>query len=278
MAKRKIITIDHKKCNGCGKCIPQCPEGAIQIIGGKARLVGESFCDGLGACIGFCPEGAITIEEREVGQYDEAKVMANILPQGGKVIKAHLEHLSSHNQQGYLREALDYLREKGIRIEGTRFNLGGKTQPCSCPGSKALDLSPGQEKKEDIIHGRKSDLGNWPLQIVLVPEGAQYLNNADLLLSADCVPFSYADFHNDLLTGKVLLVGCPKLDDAEFYQEKLTRIFKNNNIKSLTCVRMEVPCCYGLTRIVKSALENSGKDLILKEIIISIKGEKSNVQ
>lgn len=278
MAKRKIIKIDAGKCNGCGLCIPNCPEGAIQIIDGKARLISGLFCDGLGACIGHCPEGAITIEEREAEEYDERKVMANIVKQGKNVIIAHLKHLEEHNQDEYLKQAIDFLKEKNIEVpfdEGIE-HAEYKHAFSGCPGSKIMDF----RKKEETLTEKKafskgeSQLKTWPIQIMLVPPNASYLNNADLLIAADCVPFTYADFHRDLLKDKILLVGCPKLDDIEVYQEKITQILKANKIKSITYAHMEVPCCFGLVSIIKSAISESGKDIPFKEIVISIKGER----
>lgn len=280
MAKRKIIKIDEEKCNGCGLCIPNCPEGALQIIDGKARLISDLFCDGLGACIGYCPEGAITIEEREAQEYDERKVMENIVKQGKNVIKAHLEHLKQHNQSEYLKQAIGFLKEKNIEIHLEQEHLPGKHKHMSpfpeCPGSKIMDF----REREEVAEGKKavskgiSRLRQWPVQIILVPPSAPYLKDADLLIAADCVPFAYADFHDDLLKGKILLVGCPKFDDVEFYKERITQILKNNNIKSITCAYMEVPCCFGLVSIVKSAISASGKDIPFKEVTISIKGGK----
>jgi ferredoxin len=271
MTKRQIIKIDQDKCNGCGLCIPNCPEGALQIIDGKARLVSDLFCDGLGACIGYCPQGAITLEEREAEKYDEAKVMENIVKQGKNVIKAHLEHLKSHGETEYLKQAADYLKDKGIEIPQQ-----DEPSACGCPSAQTLDL---RKEKEVITHEKNtprgvSMLANWPVQIKLVPVFAPYLNNAHLLIAADCVAFTYADFHRDLLKEKILLIGCPKLDDASFYQEKLTQILKENNIKSVACVHMEVPCCFGLVQLIKSALTASGKNIPFQEITITIKGEK----
>lgn len=233
MAKRKIIKIDAEKCNGCGLCIPNCHEGAIQIIDKKARLVSDSFCDGLGACLGYCPQGAISMEEREAEEFDQKKTRENIV-----------KHLHS---------------------------------PSSCPGSKVMDF----RQTHDAGGGKRgitkepSQLKTWPVQIMLIPPNAAYLKDADLLIAADCVAFAYADFHQDLLKDKVLLVGCPKLDDIALYQEKLTQILKSNNIKSITCAHMEVPCCFGLVNMVKSAISSSSKDIQLKDVTISIKGERS---
>ena len=272
MAKRKIIKIDEEKCNGCGLCIPNCPEGALQIIDGKARLISDLFCDGLGACIGYCPQGAITIEEREAEEYNERKVMENIVKQGKNVIKAHLEHLKGHGQHKYLQEAMDFLKEKKIEISteieaglpGHKHGEGSS----GCPGSKIMDF-----RKKEKTRGL-SQLRQWPIQITLVPPSAPYLQDADLLIAADCVPFAYPDFHEDLLKGKILLIGCPKLDDIESYQEKITQILKTNHIKSITYAHMEVPCCFGLVSVIKSAISAAGKDIPFKEVIISMKGEK----
>ena len=264
MAKRKIIKIDADQCNGCGLCLPNCPEGAIQIIDGKARLISDLFCDGLGACIGQCPQGAIAIEEREAQDYDERKVMEHIIKQGRNTIKAHLNHLKEHKAEEYFQQAIDYLKEKGLEIplEEARSHEAH----AACPGLKAIDL---QDSGAKI-----STLKNWPVQIMLVPPSAPYLKDASLLIAADCVPFAYADFHRELLRGKILLVGCPKLDDAIIYQDKISQILKNNKIKSVTYAHMEVPCCFGLIKIIKSAIEESQKDIPFTEVVISIKGER----
>jgi len=273
MAKRKIIKIDQDKCNGCGLCIPNCPEGAIQVIDGKARLVSDLFCDGLGACLGHCPQGAITIEEREAEEYSERKVMENIAKQGKNVIKAHLKHLKEHNEMVYLKQAIDYLEKKGIEII---LDEDVQNKPCACPGSQIIDLRTKEQsnRQQHSLPKGVTQLSNWPVQIKLVPVKAPYFENADLLVAADCVPFAYADFHFDLLKGKILLVGCPKLDDAGLYQEKIAQILKNNSIKSVTYAHMEVPCCFGLVGIIKSAISASGKNIPFKEITISIKGER----
>jgi len=276
MGKRKIIKIDERKCTGCALCIPNCPEGALQIIDKKARLISDLFCDGLGACIGHCPEGAITIEEREAESYDEKKVMGNIIKQGKNVIKAHLEHLRGHGAENYLKEALEVLSARGIKNPLEKAKPHAHGHP-GCPGVKVMDLRKKEKaKKTKKALGHVSQLGQWPVQIRLVPPFAPYLKGADLLIAADCVPFAYADFHEDLLKGKILLIGCPKLDDAEFYKEKITQILKQNDIKSVTCAHMEVPCCFGLVNIIKEALSASGKDIPFKEATIGIKGEKKN--
>jgi ferredoxin len=280
MTKRKIIKIDEEKCNGCGLCIPNCPEGALQVIDGKARLISDLFCDGLGACIGYCPQGAISIEERETQAYNERKVMENIIKQGKNVIKAHLEHLKKHTQSQYLKEAIDFLKEKNIKVslkeKASLSEHKHSGAPSGCPGSKMMDFRQEgvPDNKTSSSAKNVSQLRQWPVQIMLISTSASYLQDADLLIAADCVPFAYADFHSSLLKGKVLLVGCPKLDDVGFYQEKITQILKNNNVKSITCVHMEVPCCFGLVHITKEALKSSNKEIPFKEVTIGIKGSK----
>jgi len=282
MAKRKIIKIDEEKCNGCGLCIPNCPEGALQMIDNKARLISDLFCDGLGACIGYCPEGAITIEEREAEPYNEKKVMENIVKQGKNVIAAHLDHLKGHGDHEHFKEAVEFLKEKNIDIPTSAgVHAHAHSHEGGCPGSKVMEFKKTEDGKRKTENRRRktedrrdSQLGQWPIQIMLVPPIAPYLNNADLLIAADCVPFAYADFHEGLLKDKVLLIGCPKLDDAEYYKEKLTNIFKTNNIKSITCAHMEVPCCFGMVSITKEAISASGKNIPFEDVTITIKGER----
>ncbi|OGW74705.1 MAG: 4Fe-4S ferredoxin [Omnitrophica bacterium RBG_13_46_9] len=285
MSERKIIKIDKNKCTGCGLCIPNCPEGALQLIDGKVTLISDLFCDGLGGCIGHCPEGAITVEKREAEQYDEKKVMENIAKQGKNVIKAHLSHLRDHGEHKYLRQAMEFLKERDMEIPVEKPTKADHPLPCGCPGSSVMEFSVtpakgGQVRKEETPEGGESGPGlvsqlrQWPIQIKLVPPVAPYLADADLLIAADCVPFSYADFHDDFLKGRILLVGCPKLDDSEFYKERITQILKNNDIKSIVCIHMEVPCCFGMLQIVKRALEASGKEIPFKDITIGIKGDK----
>ncbi|MFC1620819.1 ATP-binding protein [Candidatus Omnitrophota bacterium] len=235
MTKRKIVKIDEEKCTGCGLCIPNCVEGALQIVDGKAKLVKEIYCDGLGACLGHCPEEAITIEERDAAGFDE------------KAANKHLEDIKK--------------KEK-------------KELPCGCPGTAVKSFKK-PETRNPLPATRKheSELTNWPIQLMLVPVEAPYLKEADLVIAADCVAFSYPDLHQDFLRDKVLLIGCPKLDAATIYEEKLAELFKLNNIKSLTVLHMEVPCCFGLIQLVKEALRLSGKKILLKEITVGIKGE-----
>jgi ferredoxin len=270
-ARRKIITIDHDKCTGCGQCIPNCPEGALQIIDGKARLVSDLFCDGLGACIGYCPEGAMTVEEREAEPYDEDKVMANVVPQGPNVIRAHLAHLKDHGAMDYHRAAVAYLRRHHIDLPSEDK---APPLPCGCPGSAVRDLACADEPEPDTpAGGAKSRLRNWPVQIMLVPVSAPYLKGADLLIAADCAAAASPDFHDRFVKGRVLLLGCPKLDDAGFYREKLAEMFTTNDINSVTAVHMTVPCCFGLVQLVKKAIADSGKPIPFAEVTLGLDGK-----
>ncbi|RLI45237.1 4Fe-4S ferredoxin [Candidatus Bathyarchaeota archaeon] len=241
MVLRSIIKIDEEKCTGCGLCVPACAEGAIQIIDGKAKLVSEKYCDGLGACLGECPVGAITIEEREAEEFDE------------EAVKEHLK----------------------VEQTAPAIHHAHHTQH-SCPSAKVMHFERNPTEKETVTttEKRESMLSQWPVQLTLLPPTAPFFENADLLIAADCVPFAYANFHSDFLRDKILVIGCPKLDNAEFYKEKLTEIFKQSNIKNVTVVNMEVPCCFGLYRLVKEALDSSEKNIPLKKEIISIKGDK----
>ena len=272
--KRKVIEIDEEKCDGCGLCIPDCPEGALQIIDGKARLVSEIYCDGLGACIGSCPKGAIKVVEKEAEAYDERKVMERIVKQGINVVRAHLKHLQEHNEHEYLQEALDYLREIGM--ENPLETEGGDKKilstPCACPGTQIRVLERDEPETQHRIE-LSSELRQWPIQLMLVPVNAPYFENADLLIAADCTAFAYANFHSRFLKGKTLMIGCPKLDNLQFYIEKLREIISSNTIKSITVLHMEVPCCFGLRHVVEQAVKDSNKDININYKIISVTGE-----
>ena len=270
--RRKIIRIDEELCTGCGECIPNCPEGALQIIDGKARLVSDLFCDGLGACVGECPEGAMAVEEREAEPYDERKVMENVVTQGPNTIKAHLHHLREHGAMEYFREAVAFLNERGIHLPATPA-----AAPRQCPGSLARSLRERSDAQsepagEETSGPVQSHLANWPIQLKLMPVSAPYLEGARLLLAADCTAFSLGDFHRRLLQGRVLAIACPKLDDAEFYREKLGEILKQNRIESLEVVHMEVPCCFGLVQIARAAVADAGVDTPLTTIQVGVRG------
>jgi len=261
MAKRKIITINEEKCTGCAKCIPNCPEGALQVIDGKARLVSDLFCDGLGACVGHCPEDAMTVVEREAEPYDESKVMENIVKAGPNTIKAHLCHLKEHGAKDFLKEAIKYLQEHDIEVP----DLEGPPM-MGCPGAQIREMESGP------VGEQSSELRQWPVQLNLLPPSAPFFNDAHLLIAADCTAFAFGSFHSKLLHGKVLAIGCPKFDDVEGYIDKLTEIFKSNSIKSVTVAIMEVPCCSGLQMAVEQALGKCGKEIPLIKEVVNING------
>ncbi|MBI4727383.1 4Fe-4S binding protein [candidate division TA06 bacterium] len=242
--KRQIVQIDQEKCNGCGQCIPNCVEGALKIANGKARLVSDKCCNGLGACLGHCPQDAIRIIEREADGYDE-NVTAN---------PARAIHPTTFNDE-MLRGTSELSR-----------------QSYACPGSQIRQQKPAQQTANSVTVN--SQLSHWPIQLHLVPVNAPFFNGADLLITASCVPFSYGGFHNTLLAGRSLIVACPKLDRTEPYLEKLTEIFRQNSIKSVTVAIMEVPCCQGLLRLVRQALKDSGKWMSITVETITVKGEK----
>lgn len=270
MVQRDIIKINEDKCNGCGLCVPNCPEGALQIIDGKARLVSDLFCDGLGACIGNCPEGAISVEKREAEEYDERKVMENIIKQGKNTIKAHLEHLENHGADKYLKEAKDFLKERGIDIPEKKEST--KTRSF-CPGSKIMDFSR-EEKNQNEGGKRTSELKQWPIQLHLVSPNAPYFVGKDVLLAADCTAFSIGDFHKDFLKGKTLIIACPKLDsNIDVYVEKLRKMIDESRINTLTVLVMEVPCCSSLLQIAKKALNSASRKIPIKLIVIGLNGE-----
>ncbi len=233
--KRNIIEIDETKCNGCGQCVTSCAESALQIINGKAKLVKDIYCDGLGACIGTCPTGALTITQREAAGFDE------------QATKSYVQAL-----QRKKTEVAD--------------------KPCGCPGSMVVEFKERATASAPAADAQGSELTNWPVQLKLVPVQSPYFNNTNLLIAADCTAFSIAGFHSSFLRNKKLIIACPKLDDAGYYLEKLTQIFAENPVRSVSVVRMEVPCCAGLTHIVKEAVKNSGKSIPYDETIIGIKG------
>ena len=261
MAIRKIIQIEEDKCNGCGLCVPNCAEGAIQIIDGKAKLVKDIYCDGLGACLGHCPVDALHIIEREAEDFNEEEAMDFVRKTRGEAPKhepapvrpaSTMQHAAPHPHGGG-------------GCPGSRMRMFGNDDAKS---QKASTVSNG-----DIEIKIRPQLRQWPVQLSLVPVNAPYFNNADLLVTADCVPFAYANYHIDLLKGKAVVVGCPKLDDIEFYTEKLTDIIENNNIKSVTVAHMEVPCCSGIVRAVDMAMQRSGKSIPVTKVKITIDGE-----
>lgn len=269
--KRKIITIDEEKCTGCEECIPNCPEGAIQIIDGKARLISDLFCDGLGACIGTCPEEAITIEEREAEPYDEKKVMANVVTAGANTIKAHLDHLKDHGQIEFFAQAIEYLKENDIPIPAPAAKPAAHGS--GCPGSQAIAFTNEKGAQEVLAGTRPSQLSHWPIQMHLISPQAPFFKGADLLLAADCVPFAMGDFHKDYLQGKSLTITCPKLDtNQNIYLEKLKSLIDDAGINTLTVMIMQVPCCGGLLRLAEQAVAEASRKVPVTAIVVSLQG------
>jgi NAD-dependent dihydropyrimidine dehydrogenase PreA subunit len=242
---RKIVQIDQEKCDGCGLCVPSCAEGAIRIVSGKAVLSADNLCDGLGACLGECPQDAITVIERDADEFDE------------EAVEKHLGKTAVHS----------------ATAEPPHAQHDHRAQHGGCPGSRSISLPPQQAATPSDAAKQPSMLRQWPVQLHLAPVNAPYFQNADLLIAADCVPFAYADFHRDFLEGKVVLIGCPKLDDNSFYQEKLTELFRVSSVKSITVLRMEVPCCGGIVTAARKALSASGKEIPFHEVTITISGE-----
>jgi NAD-dependent dihydropyrimidine dehydrogenase PreA subunit len=274
--KRKVVKIDEDLCDGCGVCIPNCAEGALQLIDGKARLISDLFCDGLGACLGHCPQGAIEIEEREAEAYNEKRVMDYIVKGGPNVILAHLMHMKEHNEMGYLKEAIEYLKEKGIEVPSVIAAGESHSHHAGCPGSRTVEIERPQEMKmEESPSARESLLRQWPVQLHLINPSASYFTNADVLLAADCTAFAAANFQQDYLYGKTLAIACPKLDQGkDIYLKKLQMMVEASGIKSITVLIMEVPCCRGLLQLAQQAVALSGREVPINVVVMNIKGEK----
>jgi ferredoxin len=258
--RRKIVKIDEARCDGCGECISSCAEGAIALVGGKARLVSDVYCDGLGACLSDCPQGAITVEEREAPDFDEVAVNVHLQRLG----RAPLPHAPAAPHAA-----------APVRHDVAHAHGGG------CPGSAAREIKrpslnvvredPGPAPAPSPRQGG-STLSHWPVQLKLVPPHAPWLAGADLLLAADCVPFAYAAFHEDFLAGRKVLVGCPKLDDNQAYAAKLAELFARSQPASITVVRMEVPCCGGIAWAAREGLARSGAQVPMRDVVIGIDG------
>lgn len=241
---RKIIEIDEDLCDGCGNCIISCAEGALEIVDGKARLTAEKYCDGLGACLGECPTGALQVIDREAEEFDEIAV------------EHHLENL-----------------KKLAESEPPKM-------PCGCPSSQIRTFAQRSACQSANIPmsqaASASGLAHWPVQISLVPATAPFLKNAELLVAADCTPVAYPDFHRNFLQGKVVMLGCPKFDDVQSYLKKFGEIFSVANIRSVSVVVMEVPCCHGMPVIVKKAMDAAGKAIPMEIVTIGVQGQVLN--
>jgi Fe-S-cluster-containing hydrogenase component 2 len=261
MVLRNIVKIDEEKCNGCGECVNACAEGAIEIVNGKAKLISEIYCDGLGACLGKCPQDAITVEKRESADFDE------------EATKAHLAE-KKRPQEGFKFECPGMMAQQLRGKEETSETGSASSQVKRPSGFKEMsDVKHASGVRELSGVGQASELMHWPVQLKLVSPAAKYFAGADLLLVADCVPFAMGDFHKRFLKEHSVVVGCPKLDDSDFYIEKLAEILKSNKIKSLTVVHMEVPCCFGMAEIAKKAIAIAGIDLSFEDVTVGLDGE-----
>jgi ferredoxin len=286
--KRTIIKIDEELCNGCEACVSGCHEGALQMIDGKARMVSELFCDGLGACIGDCPVGAITLEEREAEPYDEIATIERMIPKGEKTILAHLKHLKDHGEFTFLKQGVSWLKQNNINIDlssvhnapapATNMHQHQHQQGGGCPGSREMSFAPAAapafKMAPAVTAEMPSQLRQWPVQLHLLNPQASYFQSADVVLAADCVAFSFADFHNRFLVGKTLAIACPKLDsNKEAYVEKLKDMIQLSAINTLTVIIMEVPCCGGLLGLAQKAVAEAGRKIPLKLVVIGTRGE-----
>jgi len=281
--KRTIIKINEQLCNGCGACITGCHEGALQLIDNKARMVSELFCDGLGACIGECPVGAITLEEREAEPYDEIATMQRIVPKGEKTILAHLKHLKDHGEFELLKQGVMWLKQNNVVIDfSSVHNAPAPSQHShsgsGCPGSREISFAPAAALTFKVAPvgnaGSASQLRQWPVQLHLLNPEAGYFRGADVVLAADCVAYSIADFHTRFLTGKILAIACPKLDsNKESYVEKIKSMILHSVINTLTVIIMEVPCCGGLLQLAAKAVAESGRKIPLKLVVIGTRGD-----
>ncbi len=295
--KRKIITIDEDLCDGCGACTTGCPEGALRVVDGKARLVGDLLCDGLGACLGTCPRGAISVEEREAVPYDERVVMESMIPKGEAMIRAHLDHLRSHGEDGFLKTAVAVLEERNLASAfGPAADLAPSPRaaahepPAGCPGLRsfafrqgsAAPVPSGSGIAEGFLAGEaasraatpaRSELRQWPIQLHLINPRASQFQGAALLLAADCVAFSVGDFHERFLKGRALAIACPKLDEGlDRYTEKLTVLIDEAKVDTITVVRMQVPCCGGITRMALEARSKAHRNVPIKSVTVDPEG------
>ena len=299
---REVVKIDEELCNGCALCVPGCHEGALQIIDGKARLISDLMCDGLGACIGHCPQGAITIENREAEPYNETKVMEIMVTKGKNTVIAHLKHLKEHQETGFLREGVAYLRsheqELDFRLQDVVNEVHGneghthehshqhanghghQAHGGGCPGSRTMTID---RPAATIMAGTgavatdtgdlQSELRQWPVQMHLINPQAPYYRNADVVIAADCTAFAMGDFHQRYLKGKSLAIACPKLDsNMEVYVNKITAMIDLANINTITVMIMQVPCCGGLLQIAKTAASAAKRKIPIKLLVVGLEG------
>ena len=307
--KRQIIQIDEEKCNGCGLCIPNCHEGALQLIDGKARLISDLMCDGLGACIGHCPEGAIEIIEREAQAYDEIAVIKEMVTKGENTVIAHLAHLKDHQEFGYLKQGVKWMQENKSQIDfnvdhiiaivhnGSSKKENSDSCGCGshensqspqqhhhandhahsgggCPGSMAKTIQRTEPVTNNIITDSPSELAQWPVQMHLINPAASYFQNSDLLLAADCVAYSLGNFHSKYLKGKSLCIACPKLDsNTDIYVQKLIALIDEAKVNTITVMKMTVPCCGGILQMAKIASQHATRKVPVKSITVDINGE-----
>lgn len=297
--KRDIVKIDEDLCDGCSLCIPNCHEGALQIIDGKARLVSDLMCDGLGACLGHCPQGAITVETREADPYNETEVMKIMIDKGEATVIAHLLHLKDHNEMDFLREGMAVLKEQednlGFDLNKVIDAMTEKKTPqpapggCpgsapqvikpmatggGCPGSAPQAIKPTGFAPTAAAHSGQSELQQWPVQMHLLNPNAGFFAKSDFLLAADCCAFSMGNFHSEHLKGKMLGIACPKLDsNTDVYLQKLVALIDGAKINTLTVMIMEVPCCGGLIAMAKQAVSMATRNVPIKKIVVSVSGD-----
>ena len=271
--KRVIAVIDENLCDGCEKCITVCMEDALKMVSGKARLLSELFCNGIGKCVHACPTGAIRLEKKDVDEYDEKKVMEHIVKHGTSMIVSHLDHLREHNAMEYQRQAMEYLKEHNIDfpveeyIRKARDAADNLKLYAGCPGTRVESWG------EDELPKHPTELRNWPVQLIFVNPGAAYLKGSEILLTAFCAPFSYADFHKDFIKDKIVIAACPHMDDLFMNIEKLKNIFTVAHPKSITVVYTEAECCYGMIAGTRRAIEESGMKIPIHEKKICIKDD-----
>jgi NAD-dependent dihydropyrimidine dehydrogenase PreA subunit len=294
---REVIQIDEEKCNGCANCIPNCHEGALQIVDGKAVLVSDLMCDGLGACLGHCPEGALSIVKTEAQPYNETIVMREMVSKGKNVVIAHLTHLKEHGEKEYLKEGVRFLLENEGQLDFNPLEVIEKVhnlkplspafkpvqaaphnhaQGHACPGSASREFKPAATSVNSSNQAVKlnSALTHWPVQLHLINPAAEYFRNADLLVAADCTAFTSANFHEDFLKNKKLVIACPKLDHGiDTYLQKLIKLISDARVNTITVLRMEVPCCGGLVQLVSDAVAKSGRKVPVKEVVLGIAGD-----